>query len=81
VRGQFDIWLIDPEGSVNVPIITHRLSDEGPTWSPDARKLAFSSNRRGQYDIYSVDVNGTNLKRLTKGSGDNTSPAWGPYVR
>jgi TolB protein len=81
VRGQFDIWLIDPEGSVNVPIITHRLSDEGPTWSPDARKIAFSSNRRGRYDIYSVDVNGTNLKRLTKGSGDNTSPAWGPYVR
>jgi TolB protein len=81
VGGQFDIWLIDPEGSVNVPIVSHRLSDESPTWAPNGRKLAFSSSRRGRADIYVIDVNGENLRRITRGAGDNTSPSWGPFPR
>ncbi len=81
VGGQFDIWLIDPEGSVNVPVVTHRLSDESPTWAPNARKLAFSSWRRGRADIYVIDLNGENLRRITRGAGDNTSPSWGPFPR
>jgi TolB protein len=78
---QFDIWLIDPEGSVNLPLVSHPRSDESPSWSPDSRKLAFSSTRRGRADIYVVDANGANLQRLTKGTSENTSPAWGPYPR
>ena len=80
-EGQFDIWLVDPSGEVSVPLITHRRSDEGPSWSPDGRKLAFSSSRRGTADIYLMDVNGENLQRLTRSSGDNLSPAWGPFPR
>jgi TolB protein len=78
---QFDIWLIDPEGSVNLPLISHIRSDESPSWSPDSRKIAFSSTRRGRADIYVVDANGANLRRLTQGAGENTSPAWGPHPR
>jgi TolB protein len=81
LEGQFDIWLIDPEGTVNVPIVAHRLSDESPTWAPNSRKLAFSSWRRGRADIYVVDVNGENLRRITQGEGDNRSPSWGPFPR
>ena len=78
---QFDIWLIDPAGDTNVPLITHPRSDEGPAWAPNARKLVFSSRRRGRADLYSVDLNGSNLRRLTQGAGENTSPAWGPFKR
>ena len=79
VGGQFDIWLIDPDGSVNLPVITHPRDDESPTWSPDARKIAFSSTRRGSSDIYVADATGENVRRLTRASGDDTSPSWGPY--
>ena len=81
VGSQFDIWLIDPDGRENFPVVTHPRSDEHPTWSPDGRKIAFSSTRRGRADIYTVDVNGENLRRLTQGEGDNTNPHWGPYRR
>jgi TolB protein len=81
VGGQFDIWLIDPEGTVNVPLITHPRSDEAPAWSPNSRKLGFSSTRRGRAEIYVVDVGGGTPRRLTAGAGNNTSPAWGPYPR
>ena len=78
---QFDIWLIDPEGKVNFPLVEHPRSDEGATWSPDGRRIAFSSTRRGRADIYTVDRSGGNLKRLTRGMGDNTHPSWSPYPR
>ncbi len=78
---QFDIWLIDPTGAVNLPIVSHRRSDESPTWSPDSRKIAFTSNRRGQPDIYVIDAGGENLRRLTRGQGQNLQPAWGPFAR
>ena len=81
VEGQFDIWLIDPEGAVNVPLVTHPRSDEAPAWAPNSRKLAFSSTRRGRADIYVVDVGGGEPRRLTQGAGNNTSPAWGPFPR
>ena len=79
--GQFDIWLIDPEGTVNTPVVDHPRSDESASWSPDGRKLAFASNRRGASDIYVVDVTGQNPRRLTSGAGENTSPNWGPFRR
>ena len=81
LQGQFDIWLIDPDGSVNVPLVSHPRSDESPTWAPDGRKIAFSSTRRGRADIYVVDVSGGNLRRLTRNAGNNTSPSWGPFSR
>ena len=81
VRGQFDIWLIDPSGQINFPVIQHPKSDEGPTWSPDGRKLAFSSSRRGRYDIYVADWNGENVLRVTESAGSNIQPAWGPHPR
>lgn len=80
VRGQFDLWLIDPSGQINFPIVQHPRSDEAPAWSPDGRKLVFSSSRRGRYDVYVTDWNGENLQRLTRRSGKNIQPDWGPRL-
>jgi len=79
--GQFDLWLVDPDGQTNLPLVTHPRSDEGPSWSPDGRKIVFSSSRRGTHDLYMVDVSGENLRRVTSGAGDDKSPSWGPYPR
>ena len=92
VGSQFDIWLIDPNanatatspgglGVANIPLVTHPTSDEHPSWAPNAQKLAFSSMRRGRSDIYVIDINGDNLRRLTRNAGDNKSPAWGRFPR
>lgn len=37
-----------------------------PTWSPDGRRLAFVSNRDGNFELYSIDRNGANERRLTR---------------
>ena len=71
----------DHEAETNLPLVTHPRSDEGPSWSPDGRMIVFSSSRRGSYDLYRVDVSGQNLRRMTRGRGDEKRPAWGPYPR
>ncbi|MCH2187765.1 hypothetical protein MK280_18070, partial [Myxococcota bacterium] len=81
VQGQFDLWLTDPSGEVNLPLVTHPRSDESPSWSPDSRRIVFSSARRGVPDLYSVDLKGQNLRRLTRKQGKNLQPEWGPFAR
>ena len=60
--------------------MTHPRSDEDPAWSPDGRKLAFSSNRRGRKEVYRVDIDGQNVILLTDGLGNSSSPAWSRWL-
>jgi hypothetical protein len=53
-------------------------SDLWPTWSPDGTRLAFASKRDGNWEIYSMDRDGSNLMRLTNHPEDDTAPAWSP---
>ena len=38
----------------------------------------FSSNRFGQYDIFTMDLNGGDLRRLTSHAADDVDPVWSP---
>lgn len=51
-----------------------------PDWGPDGR-LAFTSDRDGSLDIYTMDANGGSAVRLTHDSGSNYRPAWSPDGR
>jgi TolB protein len=47
------------------------------TWSPDGRRIAFSGDvENSNRDIYVVDVDGSNLRRLATGSATDVQPAW-----
>ena len=56
------------------------LPDDHPAFSPDGTKIVFTSNRfdRNNWDIYTMDVNGTNLVRLTSTAGLDTEPVFSP---
>jgi TolB protein len=51
---------------------------KSPAWSGDGSRLAFSSSRTGDPEIYSCDAGGGNLKRLTAVKGPDVSPVWNP---
>jgi Tol biopolymer transport system component len=53
-------------------------SDLSPSWSPDGTRLAFASKRDGNWEIYTMDRDGSNLVRLTDHPADDTNPAWSP---
>jgi Tol biopolymer transport system component len=41
-------------------------------------RIAFSSNRDGNYQIYVMNADGTNVTRLTYDSGQDRQPVWSP---
>jgi Tol biopolymer transport system component len=56
--------------------------DGDPTWSPDGSRIAFTSNRDGNYEIYTMKSNGTGgSQRFTNNPGPDTSPDWSPSGR
>lgn len=71
------IHILNLEESISTAVTKdHKTYNKHPFWSPDGGKIIFSSNRDGDYDIYIIDIDGTNLKQITDMPGDETSPTW-----
>jgi Tol biopolymer transport system component len=71
-------FLVDPDGS-HLRRIPTDLWVEYPTWAPDGRRIAFmGGNLSGEYDIWAVDVDGTDPVELTDSPGPDGWPAWSP---
>ncbi len=49
-----------------------------PAMVGNAQKIAFLSKRDGNFEIYSVNDDGSELKRLTSSKGDKSMPRWSP---
>ena len=64
-----------PDGG-SAQTITSAGSNEDPSWAPDGRYLVFSSTRAGGHRLFLADREGKTQKQLTRGAGDDTSPAW-----
>ena len=45
---------------------------------PGQSRIAFASNRDGNYEIYVMNADGSNQTRLTKSSADDRHPQWSP---
>jgi TolB protein len=53
-------------------------SNFSPAWSGDGTKIAFSSARSGDPEIWIADANGGNLRKLTAFRGPDVGPTWNP---
>ncbi len=49
-----------------------------PAWSPDGRRIAFVDDPNGNQDIYVVDADGSNLRRVTRSPAVDEFPTWSP---
>src|SRR6185503_11796449 len=49
-----------------------------PVFSPDGTRIAFMSYRDGQGEIYVMNVDGSNLHRLTNHPANDITPTWSP---
>jgi TolB protein len=49
-----------------------------PAWSPDGTRIAFASTRAGNEEIYVMNADGSNVRRLTNSPALDGSPTWSP---
>ena len=47
-------------------------------WSPDNRRIAFCSNHDGNFEIYTMNVDGSDPARLTNKDSQDWTPKWSP---
>jgi len=77
--GRDDIVIVD--GTRNRQLNDIRLPIAGantPTWSPDGTRLVFSGLDGGLSDLYTVNVDGSDLRRLTNDKEADLHPVWSP---
>ncbi len=63
---------------VSFPAGTVGGSNQSPAWSGDGSRIAFSSSRSGDPEIWVADANGANAHRITFFRGPDVGPTWNP---
>ncbi|MFZ2054315.1 MAG: protein kinase [Candidatus Aminicenantales bacterium] len=66
----WDIWVMDEDGSHQRLLTVDEHSNRWPDVSPDGRIIFFNSWRNGDDNIWRMGIDGSDVKRLTDGTGD-----------
>lgn len=70
-----EIWIMDSSGSNKQMVDSLAGMVE---WSPDGTQFVFSSNRDGDYEIFKMNIDGTNVQQLTYNISNDWWPDWSP---
>ena len=66
-----DIWLIECTRNVGIPLTSDPSYHSSPVWSPEGSRIAFSSNRKGNQDIFVKNANGIGEETALVDSADD----------
>jgi dipeptidyl aminopeptidase/acylaminoacyl peptidase len=72
------IWLAAADGSRNAQFTRGEHSATNPAFSPDGRRLAFTTSRSGRSEIWVMPVDGGEAERVTDAASGVGSYAWSP---
>ncbi len=72
-------WTMDFDGTDRAQLTYDSYSDSSPVYSPDGKKIAFTSTRiSGNSEVYTMGPSGGNLANITNDVADDYSPDWQP---
>ncbi len=77
--GSPNVYVMDNQG-LGVRQLTSGGFHTQPRWSPKGDSLVYTS-RGGVHDLWIVNINGSNPRRLTSGTGDSQGATWAPNGR
>ena len=83
--GNYEIYIMDDDGT-NIQRLTHHPDkDKLPRWSPDGKQIAFVKEKRWapvqktqQVDVFIMNQDGSQLQQITDHPGLNIQPEWSP---
>ena len=77
------LWLrTKPDASARQSALSRVTFEEGlqsmPTWSPDGRFIAYSSNQSGNFDVWIQPLGGGSAIQVTRDPANDWQPVWSP---
>jgi TolB protein len=77
INGKHQIFIINPDGTDPVQL-TEKGNNEDPSFSPNGRFIAFTSDRKGGRAVYIMRSNGEGVRRVTPIRMKAYGPRWSP---
>ena len=79
----YEIMVMDADGSNVVQLTNNDVDDFEPAWSPDGRKIAYTTwarhaDGREDWDLWIMNVDGSGKRLLFDGNGYEMEPDWSP---
>jgi Tol biopolymer transport system component len=81
-QGSEDLWLFDVERGINKPFTFEPGVDLRPVWDPKTQRVAYSSRRDGQFQLFVKSTTGSGgAERLLPLPGGQFADDWSPDGR
>ena len=77
-NGLTDIYKFDLATQQSAQLTNSPSIDTSPSYSPDDRFITFNSDRGGTQQIYVMNADGSNVRRISYGDGRYATPVWSP---
>ena len=76
--GNWEIYVMNPDGSQQERLTQNNARDFSPVWSPDGEQILFASDRGGLSDLYVMDADGKHVRRVFGKLALRMEPTWSP---
>jgi tricorn protease len=73
-----DVWVLPAAGGEGERLTSGPADDDWPRWSPDGRRIAYSSGAKGRRAIFVIDVATKETRQVTPGAHTDDFHAWTP---
>jgi len=71
-----EVFTVNADGTNRTNITNNAATDGYPSWSPDSGRIAFATDRDGDFEVYTMTPSGSGLTRLTNDPSFDGDPDW-----